>query len=583
MRRWLLGGLLLFVGISMGLGLGWMLSEGSALRLSVSPTPQPLLPTPTRPSVPPTPTETATVLPTPTLVSTLTVERRPALATPFTWTTFAEQGLVLAALQEGIRPALYAYHPQKLPWVRLLDQAVETPALSPSGRWVALSLYNGRWQLALLDMAQGTWQELPSFADYAAWPAWSPDEQWLVYAAYRDGDMNLWIRPAWDPQGAPIPLTESEGVDSSPAWSPQGRVVAFVSLRSGTPQIFLVNLDDPEKVRQVSREDAGLAFSPAWSPDGRYLVWCQEKEGLHRLWVWDVTQPEASPVPYGEGCWPRWRGDGKGIWAVILRPEGSYLTQYAFPEVDLVLPLVAVPGEMKGWTVGYSALAHPLPEPMARAAQRTPPPLWAPSEEGSSPSAVLVPIDDVDVPYPYLSDAVDEAYAVLREQARRYLGWDPLGQVKSLYLPPTLGDPLGQENWLSTGRAFALPEVWLDEGRMVVVREAYPQGTYWRVFLKPEAQDGSQGHPLTTTVWDFVRGEEVPPPSGFWVDFTALAQAVGWERLPALPYWRTYFPATRFHLFVYRGNRTWAEAFAELHPQGTPPAFPVTPTPGGAP
>ena len=98
------------------------------------------------------------------------------------------------------------------------------------------------------------------------------------------------------------------------------------------------------------------------------------------------------------------------------------------------------------------------------------------------------------------------------------------------------------------------------------------------MYLKPEAQDGSQGHPLTRPVWDFDVGQEVPPPPGFWVDFTALAAAVGWERLPALPYWTSYSPASRFNLFVHRAGLSWEEA---SHPVGTP-VMPQ-PTPGGTP
>ncbi len=579
MRRWLLGSFLLGIGGVLGLFLGWTLARaGMGVQVPFPgriTEPSPVLALSPTATLRPLPTRTPTSSPTPS--PTFTPDAPPTLLPPpvtLSWATFPEQGLVLVSVQERATSVLYAYHPQRLPWVRILDQTVRTPALSPSGRWVALALYNGRWKLALLDMAQGTWQEFPDDAEYVEFPTWSPDEQWLAYAAYRDGNMDLWIRPVAQPDAAPIRLTEEAVVDTAPAWSPQGRVVAFLSLRTGSPQVFLVNLDDPEVVRQVSFPEAGRAAAPAWSPDGRYLAWCQEREGLRTLWVWDVTAPERPPRPIGEGCWPRWRADGRGLWALVFRPEGAYLTQYGFPETDLVLPLVPLPApQVTGFTVGYSALPWPLPEPMTRAAQRTPAPLWTPdpqSADAQSP-VVLVPVENVQVPYPYLSDAVDEAYEVLRRLVEARLGWDPLAQVESLYRPPTLGETVpGGTDWLSTGRAFALPASWLEEGRMAVVRETYPQGTYWRVYLRPDVQDGSRGRPLTVPVWNFETGREAPPPPGFWVDFTALAAAVGWERLPALPYWPTFFPATRFNLFVHRGGLSWEALQRQAEALGTP-------------
>ena len=35
-------------------------------------------------------------------------------------------------------------------------------------------------------------------------------------------------------------------------------------------------------------------------------------------------------------------------------------------------------------------------------------------------------------------------------------------------------------------------------------------------------------------------------PDGYYVDFTALAAAYGWERVPAADNWRTFFPGIRY-------------------------------------
>ena len=571
-----LAGMLATAALGFWLGRQW---SGSRTQPGPTPFPQPQK-TESRPRLP-TPTSTAS--PTPTKITT---PLAPALETPFSWEVFPRQGLLLFGVREGPDPRLFAYHPQKLPWVRLMRDTVRTPALDPSGRWVALSLKRETWRLALLDLATGNLHPLAPVGLYEAGPTWSPDGQWLAYEALVDGNLDVWIRPS-RPDAGPqeaIRLTHATAPDFAPAWSPQGRAMAFVSWRTGSPQVFVVNLDAADTALQVSREEAGNSGTPAWSPDGRYLAWSQERDGIRRVWVWDATQPEKDPVPLGEGAWPRWRPDGHGLWVVVPRPEGDYLSQYTFPDAALALPLLPLPGAVEGFTAGYSALPEPLPPALAGAARMTPTPLWSTQVqpvEGLAPNQVLlVRVPNVEAEYPYLSDAVDEAFATLRELVQARLGWDPLTRA-TLYLPPTWGNPLPQdEPWMSTGRAFALPMEELLEGRMAVVREAYPEATYWRVYLRAQRQDGSQGRPLTQGVWDFVQGRESPPPSGFWVDFTALAQALGWERLPAQPSWPHYYPAARFHVFVHRSGLTWVEAFRAVHTgTGTPTPLWPTPTP----
>ncbi len=143
------------------------------------------------------------------------------------------------------------------------------------------------------------------------------------------------------------------------------------------------------------------------------------------------------------------------------------------------------------------------------------------------------------------------------------------------------------EDWLYTGRAFSFSTVPINAGWMAVVREDFGQQTYWRVFIRARFQDGTQGQPLTTLPWDFnarnsgivqayEAGGALAPtiPSGYWVDVTRLATTFGWERLPALGNWRTYYPGTRLNEFAMTMGLGWAEAMLELYP----PEVLITPT-----
>ena len=114
---------------------------------------------------------------------------------------------------------------------------------------------------------------------------------------------------------------------------------------------------------------------------------------------------------------------------------------------------------------------------------------------------------------------------------------------------------------------------------MVVSREEFAGDLYWRVWIKCKIQDGTCGEPLNSPVWDFKSrssgkllayengGEVVSAPSGYWVDFTELASRLGWERLPSLNNWRSYFPGILFNTFILRQGLSWQEALLDLYPQ----------------
>ena len=296
---------------------------------------------------------------------------------------------------------------------------------------------------------------------------------------------------------------------------------------------------------------------------------------------------------------------GHVVAAVVRLPNGAALTAYDFAAA-LALPLRPLPGTVEGFSAGKGVLPWPLPTALAQAAAVTPTPMWTPqvSPDSVVGRLMLKPLPGVEAPYPQLSDAADEAFVALRAALTAKAGWDVLGTLNNAYvplaapLPPKLG-----EDWLYTGRAISLTTRPLQAGWMVVVREDIAPYTFWRVFVRAAKQDGTRGRPLHALPWDFNArfGADITAfeaggayvaavPPGYWVDVTALAQALGWERLAALPNWRAYVPGARFNEFVLRQGLTWEEAMRQLYPgqvialptpHATPniPVVPPTPTP----
>jgi hypothetical protein len=142
-------------------------------------------------------------------------------------------------------------------------------------------------------------------------------------------------------------------------------------------------------------------------------------------------------------------------------------------------------------------------------------------------------------------------------------------------------------DWLYTGRGFALDSRALASGLLEVVREDFGAETFWRVYVKASPQDGSVGEPLRVRSWDFStrytgdpttydRGGSLKAalPEGYYVDLTQLAADFGFERVPAMSNWRTYFQGARYNEFARTDGLTWLEAMMEVYP----PEAIVTPT-----
>jgi hypothetical protein len=191
----------------------------------------------------------------------------------------------------------------------------------------------------------------------------------------------------------------------------------------------------------------------------------------------------------------------------------------------------------------------------------------------------VVPIDDVQAPYPQMHDLVDESFNALRLRVILETGWDALASLENAFVPLTTSlEPGLEEDWLYTGRAFAINSLMTNAGWMVTLREDIGAQTYWRLYIRASVQDGSLGEPIHNAPWNLSArydldprtyeqgGEYAPVPAGYWVDVTSLAATYGWERQPSLPNWRTYYRGARFSTFALTSGLTWYNAMQELYP-----------------
>jgi len=500
---------------------------------------------------------------------------------------------VIFSYEEDGYAHLFAYIPEDMPLTRITagDWDDITPAPSPDGEKIAFaSNRSGFWDLYLLDLSNGIVTQLTNTPEYEGAPTWSPDGSFMAFEAYENENLNIIVGPSNDPLNDSIRLTVSSSSDHSPAWAPDGRHIAFIS----DGDVILADLDRTDEKRFQNLSNTGLASEshPVWSPDGNQLAWASSSQSVVRsgIYIWDSTR-NVPATWIGEGSWPAWNASGDQIITTFTAPNSTYLTTYSVDGKPLQA-LTPFPAPiLRGLIWANLILPDELPSGFQQAAELTPAPLWAangePVAEGVANRWSLVDLEDVQAPYPQMHDLANESFDALRDRVREEVGWDALASLENAFVPVTTSlDPGFGEDWLYTGRAFAINSVMTNAGWMVAVREDFGAQTYWRLYLRAQLQDGSLGEPLRDTPWDLSARYNLDPkvyelggkysdaPAGYWVDVTSLAIQYRWERVPALPNWRTFYSGARFTEFALTDGLDWYSAMLQLYP----PDVLVTPT-----
>jgi Tol biopolymer transport system component len=147
----------------------------------------------------------------------------------------------------------------------------------------------------------------------AEYVAFSKDDQWVTYVAYRDG--TLW-RSRRDGSER-LQLTYPPMYPVLPRWSPDGKEIIFFE--------FALTADKPARIYEVSPDggsphpllsaDPHQQLDPNWSPDGSKIVFAGESnDPLSAIHVLDMASHRVSDLPGSQGLYsPRWSPDGRHI------------------------------------------------------------------------------------------------------------------------------------------------------------------------------------------------------------------------------------------------------------------------------
>jgi TolB protein len=547
----------------------------------------------------PSATATPTLTPTPIAAAQIAPTEIVIPSTPESPSTQYSLSLMVLSISDEGYTHLFAYHPEILPFTRLTNGPWDDihPALSPDGTLVAFSSHRaGYWDIYTLDLTNGKTTQLTDDPGYDGAPTWSPDGLWLAFEKYMDGNLEIYIHLIG---GAtePFPLTNHPAADFAPSWSPGGRKIAFTSDRSGGNDIWIADLDKAgdQQFSNLTQNPTSSQSLPAWSPDGKELAWVSAYNGYDSIFLQQVDADR--PILFGTGSFPVWDPSGEILLTSLSSNNQTYLTAYTVEDHKLFLPPKAIPNRLEGFTWGVSNLTSIQPEVVNEMLDSIEPEMepdqlfdQIPLETGPLFGRQdTIEIADVEAPHPELAAMAVEPFYELRDRLATETGWDVLASLENAFVPLTVPLAPGMGNdWLYTGRAFSLNPAWINAGMMIVMKEEVGTQTYWRVYIRPLYQDGSQGKPLVGRPWDFnarfgsnpdnfEKGGAMAPtiPNGYWVDFTAIASEYGWQRVPALTNWRTFYPVARFNEFVLFSGLDWEFAMLQLYP----PDILITPTP----
>jgi len=175
-----------------------------------------------------------------------------------------------------------------------------SPAASPDGSKVAMILSKDGWTDLYVANADGSnLKRLTKSKEDESGPTWSPDGQWICFAAKINARRALCKVSA---SGGPVERIPTSGIPNptEPDWSPDGQWIAFTSQTRGF-SICVVPAGGGPVTQLVTGED------PSWSPNSRTLVFY--RRGADCLSLLDVPTKQVKDVARvssGENNQPSW-------------------------------------------------------------------------------------------------------------------------------------------------------------------------------------------------------------------------------------------------------------------------------------
>ena len=546
-----------------------------------------------------TPTETPSPEPTATATSpatlippTAAVDQSTVLPTWTPWPTpdpLATGGSVIFSMRRDGNSDIYVLTIGRAEPVRLTNNPADDidPAWSPDGQRIAFSSKrDGNWELYTLNLQSGVLRRVTNSMAYDSSPRWSPDGEWLIYESYKNNNLDIFIIRA-DGSNEPIRLTEHAAPDMSPVWAPSGRHIAFSSWRSGNKEIYLMSLDgaSDERAVNLTNNPNRQEDNPVFNNDGSLLAFDDDSTGFDIVYGLPLFDYKIGGelLTMGQGRQPTWSPAGADFAYIFDQAGQTYLIASSLDGWSVAPQAFSNDGDINSPDWSAMVLPRELPNRLQAIDQTTINQLYIEGvSPGSAPPIYFLQEVDAAAPLPFLNDRVDDSFLALRQRVIEEAGWDFLAELDGMFEPidsPALPSHTDR-TWSKAGRAFAFDADYAlsFNRRIEVIRFDRGDETFWRIYLLANIQDGSRGEPLRELPWDFRARYGPDPqfydaggkysdtlPSGYYIDFTALAADYGWTWVPSEANWRTFFPSILFWQYENQQGMNWEQAMLELY------------------
>jgi Tol biopolymer transport system component len=174
---------------------------------------------------------------------------------------------------------------------------VDFPSVSPDGDYaVAVQQGEGRTWIVRVDLATGDVSTIvePTAGTQWAYPAVSPDGRWIAVSRWEPGAFYDLL--VLDADGQTVErVTNDRAIDLAPTWTPDGRQVLWASDRTGIPNLFAAEIGDDGRatsLRQVSNLATGGSY-PEVNPSATWIYF-----SVYHADGWHVER-----IPYDPSTW----------------------------------------------------------------------------------------------------------------------------------------------------------------------------------------------------------------------------------------------------------------------------------------
>ena len=183
--------------------------------------------------------------------------------------------------------------------------------ISPDGERVAAQVNNIEGtHIWILSVTRGGAQRLTT-AGRNTYPVWSHDGRYIYFASDRDGDTDIWRRPA-DLSAPAEKILKAEGAQWPTSISRDGAWLLYSLMSPGNSDIGRIALNgDPTPQSLV--DSLADELNGRLSPDGRFFCFQSDETGRWDIHVMEIATGRRWIVSSNDGFFPFWTRDGKRI------------------------------------------------------------------------------------------------------------------------------------------------------------------------------------------------------------------------------------------------------------------------------